>query len=340
MPTRINFLTEKIPDLGETYEICPGILWVRMPLPFRLDHINLWMIEEGDGWTIIDSGINDVQTKRLWEVILNEKLQGKPVSRLICTHAHPDHLGLAGWFNRKYGSQLVITREEWSFGRMFAMGKMRDKKTYRDYFLRVGGNPKEIADYETHINSADKLYTVLPSEFLRIKDGDTVNINGMNWKVIIGLGHSHEHACLYCSELEVLIGGDQILPKITPTIMVHAYEPEANPLLDFFESNSKLRSLPNSVHVLPSHERPFIGLHDRLDQYIKHHNERLDILIDSCHEPLSGIEISRILFPQKLDHHGKFFALGETMAHIRYLENEGQLVRVKRVDKVERYVRV
>ena len=217
---------------------------------------------------------------------------------------------------------------------------MRDKKTYHDFFLRAGVNPGHMQEYEAHIKTADKLYTTLPNDFLRIKDQDKIEIAGLDWRVIIVSGHSHEHVCLYCSDLGVLIAGDQVLPKITPTIMVHAYEPEANPLLDFFESNEKLRKLPNNSRILPSHERPFYGLHDRLDQYIEHHRKRLDIITVVCNKPLSGIQICERLFPQKLDQHSKFFALGETMAHIRYLENSGQLNRVKSQDGVERYISI
>jgi len=338
MAKGIKFLTDHIPELGDVYEISPGILWIRMPLPFRLNHINLWMIEEEDGWTLVDTGINDDRTKELWRIIFNNNLNGKSISRLICTHAHPDHIGLGGWIQREYGAKLVITREEWTFGRMIATGNMKDKKTYYDYFIRVGGNPDEFEDYGSHIMAADKFYSSLPFQFDRLRDGSVITISGMNWNVIVGLGHSQEHACLYCPELDVLIAGDQVLPKITPTIMVHAYEPEANPLSDFLKSNEKLRQLPNTVTVLPSHNRPFIGLHDRLDQYIAHHSERLKLVMKACKKPLSGLEISAILFPQELDIHGKFFALGETMAHIRHLEYEGKLMRRNDENGVERYV--
>jgi len=334
---KIENLTDYIPEPGACYEIAPGILWIRMPLPFQLNHINLWLIEETDGWVLIDSGINDERTKGLWVKIFDNILNGKPITRLICTHAHPDHIGLIGWIQERFGATLLITREEWTFGRMIAEGHMKNERSYYDYLEQLGCKQSDIKEYWSHIESADKFYYSLPYQFNRIRDGSEITIAGKKWKVMIGLGHSHEQACLYCSELNVLIGGDQILPKITPTIMVHANEPEANPLLDFFVSNKRLRILPNSIVVLPSHNSPFVGLHERLDQYVDHHMERLQIIQEACIEPLSGMEVSKILFPQKLDKHGKFFAIGETMAHIKYLEYEGKIMRIKE-NGIERYI--
>ena len=340
MSQKIELVTDHIPEPGDWYEISPGILWIRMPLPFRLNHINLWLIEEVDGWVLVDSGINDDTTKGLWEKIFVKVLNGKPISRLICTHAHPDHIGLGGWIQEKYGTKLLITREEWSFGRMVAAGNMKDKKKYYEYLSLIGCKQSELKNYEAHIATADQLYYDVPFQFERLRDGSQVIIAGKTWKVIVGLGHSQEHACLYCPELEVLIAGDQVLPKITPTIMVQACEPEENPLLDFLESNEKLRDLLDSVVILPSHNAPFTGLNVRLDQYVAHHMERLNVVLEACVRPLSGMEISRFLFPQNLDSHGKFFSIGETMAHIKYLENEGKLLCRRDADGVERYLKI
>ena len=340
MPKKIEVLTDYIPSPGECYEISPGILWIRMPLPFRLNHINLWLIEEKDGWVLVDSGINDQRTRELWERVFVEVLDGKPINRLICTHAHPDHIGLGGWIQKRYKTKLLITREEWAFGRMFASGNMNGGKFYRDYLLRIGCDQSEWDDYEAHIATADQLYYEVPFQFERLRDGSEIEINEKTWRVIVGLGHSQEHACLYCSELEVLIAGDQVLPKITPTIMVQAYEPEANPLFDFLESNKKLRDLPIGVTVLPSHNIPFTGLSVRLDQYISHHMERLDVVLNVCEKPHSCAEISKVLFPQELDSHGKFFSIGETMAHIKYLQYEGRLFCINDKNGVDQYVKV
>ena len=339
MTQTIELLTDYIPKPGECYEISPGILWIRMPLPFRLNHINLWLIEEVDGWVLIDSGINDDSTKAYWQKIFNNVLKGKAITRLICTHAHPDHIGLGGWIQEKYGTKLLITREEWLFGRLVAAGNMKGEKSYYDYLLRIGCKQSELKDYEAHIATADQLYYDVPFQFERLRDGSEVKIAGKSWNVIVGLGHSQEHACLYCPELEVLIAGDQVLPKITPTIMVQACEPEENPLLDFLESNKKLRDLPEFVVVLPSHNVPFTGLNVRLDQYIIHHMERLNVVLEACVKPLSGMEVARFLFPQDLDSHGKFFAVGETMAHIKYLEYEGKLSCTSDGDGIERYIK-
>ena len=334
---KIEFLTDCIPKPGESYEISPGILWIRMPLPFKLNHINLWLIEETDGWILVDSGINDGRTKFLWKKIIDKVLNKKPIKKLICTHAHPDHIGLGGWIKKKYKTNLFMTREEWAFGRMFAAGNMDDKESYYEYFTRLGCDPSEIEEYREHISTADKLYYKVPYDFDRLRDGSKLMIAGNSWEVIVGLGHSHEQACLYCPESNVFITGDQVLPKITPTVMVQAYEPQANPLRDFLESNEKLRRLPENVTVLPSHNLPFKGLHERLDQYLAHHMDRLDVVLNACCKPLSGIEVAKVLFPYDLDMHSKFFAIGETMAHIKYLEYQGKLVRSEDTTGTERY---
>jgi glyoxylase-like metal-dependent hydrolase (beta-lactamase superfamily II) len=337
MAQQIEFFTEYIPEPGEVYEISPGILWIRMPLPFKLNHINLWLLEDDDGWTMVDTGINDDRTKDLWRIILGRVLKGKPLSKLVCTHAHPDHIGLGGWVCDEYGAELFITREEWAFGRVISTGVLKDKKTYDDFFLRLGCDKAHLNEYGEHVMTAEQLYCSVPHRYQRLREGSTIQMGGKSWEVIVGLGHSNEHACLYCADLNVLIAGDQVLPKITPTIMVQANEPEANPLLDFLESNEKLRYLPESVTILPSHNRPFRGLQARLDQYSAHHSERLDVVLGACDEPRSGLEITNILFPQDLDFHGMYFATGEAIAHIRYLENERKLSRTNDVDGIERY---
>ena len=339
MTPEIEFLTDHIPEPTEVYEITPGIQWVRMPLPFRLNHINLWLLEDESGWTMVDTGINDDRTKEIWKSILGSVLNGKPLAKLVCTHAHPDHIGLGGWIHDEYGAELVITREEWTFGRLVSMGGYKTKKNHEDYFLKIGCDEADLPSFGDHIMSADELYCDVPLHYERMRDGSKIEMGGKSWEVIIGLGHSLEHACLYCEELNVMIAGDQVLPKITPTIMVHSNEPEANPLEDFLISNEKLRHLPEDVTILPSHNRPFKGIHRRLDEYISHHEERLEVVLESCDQPRSGIEVSKILFPQDLDFHGKYFASGEAMAHIRYLEVKGKLSRSLGTDGVERYQR-
>jgi len=336
----VEFLTEHVPEPGEVYEVLPGIRWIRMPLPFQLNHINLWMLEEDDGWVLVDTGIRDDRTKEIWRDIFSRLLNGKPLKRLICTHAHPDHIGLGGWLHREYGAELAITREEWTFGRIVSRGPMANTEFYHQYLSRVGVPEDELDEYSRHLVSAEHLYEEVPERYERLRDGHSIDIGGNSWQVIVGLGHAMEHACLYCEELNVLIAGDQVLPKISPTVLVHSHEPYANPLKDFLDSNEKLRRLPSSVIVLPSHNTPFTGLHTRLDQFIEHHDERLEKVREICAEPLSALEVAQKLFPQELDHAGKFFATGEAVSHIRLLEDEGRLKRTEHPDGIDRFQRV
>lgn len=225
-----------------------------MPLPFQLNHINLLLLEDGPRWTLVDTGIFDEITIALWETILEQELQGRPITRVLCTHYHPDHVGMAGWLCEKLDIGLSMTEREWLWGRSWSLDTYSAINDHQSDFLHTTGYPPDLLA-ATHRDSPQyhTLVSPIPRAFTRLRDGGAVTIGDRTWEIVVGTGHAPENACLFCGELDLLISGDQVLPKITPTVGVEINEPNANPLADFLDSIKKLRR----IDILPSHNAPF-----------------------------------------------------------------------------------
>lgn len=332
------------PAPGTTIEVAPGVHWLRMPLPFALDHINLWLLEEAGGWTIVDTGMNLPETQDHWRNLFSGVMQQRPVNRLVVTHFHPDHMGLAGWLTEECGTELWTTRTEWLMARMLCLDVEGAAHATNLEFLKSHGLAERwLAEMRGWGNSYSKRVRMPPAHFNRLCDGDELEMGGRVWRIIVGTGHAPEHACLYCPELEVLISGDQILPKISPNIAVWGSEPDADPLADYLGSLDRFRRLPVATLVLPSHNYPFTGLHTRLDQLAHHHEERLDRLLGAFGDlggtdaALTAADLIPVLFRRELDVHQMSFAMGESVAHLAYLSGTGRLVRETGADGLERY---
>jgi glyoxylase-like metal-dependent hydrolase (beta-lactamase superfamily II) len=328
----INYVYEAAPTLGKTIEVAPGVHWLRMPLPFKLDHINLWLLEDndedGDGWTIVDTGINLAEVRDAWKIILSDRItELKPLKRVVVTHFHPDHFGLAGWLIQKFSATLWMPREEWAQAQILSMEtNANSRDSFSLFYHAAGFNKGMLKKAKERPGRYSKLISCAPASFIRIVDGQEISINGLKWRTIIGAGHSPEHACLYSPELDVLISGDQVLPKITPNISVWPQEPKANPLEFFLTSLEKLRGLGSDTLVLPSHKLPFRGLDKRIDELQSHHFERLDEIVNICSQRSNGVEVMHQLFQRELDDHQMFFAIGETLAHLNYLVERGKIL--------------
>jgi glyoxylase-like metal-dependent hydrolase (beta-lactamase superfamily II) len=328
------------PAGGETLEIAPGVHWLRMPLPFALDHINLWLLEDGPGWTLVDCGIGDDTTRSLWDRIFGGSIAGRPVSRLIVTHHHPDHAGLAAWLMERTGAEFWMAQAEY-----LAAHAMRDGSAGYGFdnviamFTRNGVAGERLALLQQRRSNYRNRVPGFPSSYRRLMEGQTHRIGGRHWRVIMGYGHAPEHAALYCEESGVLISGDMVLPKISTNVSVWANEPEGNPLALFLGSIERYAELPAKTLILPSHGLPFRGLRDRVAQLQEHHRLRLGELQEDCQTPKAAADVLGTLFRRNLDAHQLFFAMGEAMAHLHFLYHEGRLARSVAADGVIRYTR-
>ena len=327
-------LAQWSPEPGTLHEIADGVHWLRMPMPFSLDHINLWVLDGGDdGWTLVDTSIPASSCKDVWRKVLQGLLAEKPVTRLICTHYHPDHIGLAGWLAKKTGAEFVMTRTEYLTARML-MSDQRDEPPVEALrFAEKAGYSDALLDKMRRDGwgrFAQSMYP-LPDSFTRIADGDELRIGARTWRIVTGSGHTPEHACLVDDAGKLMISGDQVLPRITSNISVHQTEPLANPLGDWLDSIQKLRSLPDDLLVLPAHGFPFRGLHERLRQLEEDHLHKLEMLRRFLGEkPRQALETFDVLFGRTISEGETGMAMGEAIAHLRWLEDRNQAVRAER----------
>ncbi len=320
------------PAPGAAHEVAPGVLWLRMPLPMTLNHINLWAVADGDGWAIVDSGMQTPDTLAAWQMLLavDGALGGKPVTRVIATHMHPDHMGMAGWLTRKFDARLWMTREEYLMCRTLTADTGREAPDDAIRFFRRCGWSDEALDlYRARFGGFGKYIHPLPDSMRRIVDGERFMIGANEWRVLVGRGHSPEHACLVCDALGVMISGDQVLPRISSNVSVHPTEPDADPLAEWLASIARLRSsLPDSLLVLPAHGEPFRGLHARLDRLAAGHARGLQRLKRSLSEPKRVVDLFGALFARPIDAKSGLLGLatGEGVAHLNYLARRGEVV--------------
>jgi glyoxylase-like metal-dependent hydrolase (beta-lactamase superfamily II) len=335
----LQYLPVELPAPGGSTEVAPGIHWVRMPLPYALDHINLWLLEDGGEWVIVDSGLGNAATRALWDSVFAARLGGRRVSRLILTHYHPDHAGNAGWLTERFGVPMLMSQAEFLTAhaqRDAAAGTGRDNVVamYRRNGLAPELCEKLLGGGNNYLRGVPEF----PVTYERLLEGDEVTIGGTAWRVIMGYGHAPEHAALYCEARGVLISGDMVLPRISTNVSVQSSQPEGNPLKLFLDSTARYAKLPADTLVLPSHGKPFRGLRRRAEQLAEHHRLRLAELREACDTPKTAADVLTTLFRRPLDTHQTFFAMGEAMAHLHYLYAEKRLQRVE-ADNIVRYVR-
>ena len=318
------------PEAGEVMEVARGIYWLRMPLPFSLAWINLWLIDEGDGWTLVDTGMPTDEGKAAWRTILADKMDGRPLKRMIVTHMHPDHVGNAGWLHRKTGAALWISRLEYVTCRMLCADTGREApQAAIEFYTRAGWPETALQSYRERFGRFGMGVSTMPDSFHRLSHGDGFEMGGETWQVITGNGHSPEHSCLYCPALNVLISGDQLLPRISSNVSVHPTEPEADPLTDWMDSCARLKqAVPADVLVLPAHNEPFTGAHDRLQGLIDGHEKALVRLKKRLgEEPRRVVDVFPAIFGRKIGDDLIGLATGEALAHLNCLIGRGEVVR-------------
>ena len=334
---------DALPGAGESLEVAPGVRWVRMQLPFALDHINLWLLRdqlEGDdgtvvqGWTIVDCGVANDATRAAWERVFANELDGLPVLRVIVTHMHPDHIGLAQWLTERWNARLWISATDYNVARLASSSNApvggRDTAAFMARHGLVDTATQAQIAGRTHYYS--DLVPKVPPSYRRLLDGGAIRIGSeaarIDWTCLAGYGHAPEHMSLHGGALGVLISGDMVLPRISTNVSVFDLEPEGNPLRLYIDSIRRLRELPADTLVLPSHGRPFRGLRTRIDQLVAHHEARFADVLDACAEaPQSAADLLQVLFKRKLDLHQTTFAMGESIAHLHALWFDGKLTR-------------
>lgn len=342
---------KELPAQGAVTAVAKDVYWIRMPLPFALDHINLWLLRDNidgqDGWTVVDCGIDKTEVRDIWQNVFDDCLQGLPILRVIVTHMHPDHVGLAHWLCKQWQAPLWMSMTDYAMARLWTGAAVKDT-------IATGSGPTGdgaaqhfathgLIDPEAHeqIKARHDYYAKLvpdvPRSFRRLMHGEQIKIGNRNWQLIVGFGHAPEHMSLWCPDLEVLISGDMVLPRISTNVSVFDFEPEANPLPLYLQSLKNYQHLPDDTLVLPSHGRPFKGLHKRIKQQDQHHAERLAEVLSACEKPMSAFDLLPILFKRKLDMHQLSFAMGESIAHLHALYFDGKLKRTQGKDGVYRF---
>lgn len=342
-------LGDALPPEGSAIEVAPGVKWIRMGLPFALDHINLWLLRDRqpdvggtmvEGWTVVDCCIDSPGTRAQWEQVFASSLEGLPILRVIVTHMHPDHIGLAHWLCERCNVRLWISATDYQVARTAVYDRNGfGGEAGADFYILHGMQDEAFLQHvRGRASYFPTLVPALPPRFRRLMDGDIIEIGGHNWQCISGYGHAPEHIALYSEELSALLSGDMVLPRISTNVSVHASEPESNPLRLFLTSLLRYLALPPDTLVLPSHGKPFQGLHERIQQLQNHHRDRLDEILAAAQQgSLSAFDVLPIMFKRKLDAHQMTFAMGEALAHLHWLWLAGQLQRVLDAGGVHRF---
>jgi glyoxylase-like metal-dependent hydrolase (beta-lactamase superfamily II) len=319
------------PEPGAATEVAPGLFWMRLALPFRLDHVNIYLLEDGPGWTVVDTGLGDAATEALWRALLDGRLRGRPVRRVIATHFHPDHAGMAGWLCERTGAELFMSQTDYLTSLVIQLQPdMLRSEPYVSFYRDHGLSAEVTAELLSGGHRYLRMMTGLPRTFRRLVAGETLEIGGRRWQVLTAGGHAPEQVMLSCPADRLLLAADQIMVRISPNISVQAMDPQGDPLGIYIRSLEALKAgIAAETLVLPGHHQPFIGLHRRADELLAHHVARCDAILDACaRHALTAAELIPVVFGRTIeDPHQVGFAFSEALAHINYLERAGALVQ-------------
>lgn len=323
------------PGPGEAIEVADGVLWMRLPLPLKLDHVNVYALREAEGWIVIDTGMASRKSKAIWQALLDGPLEGRPIHRVLVTHYHPDHIGLAGWMQDSWGAELMTARTAWLLARMLVLDEHAvPSNLAMEQFTRAGMSAEDRAAraVERPFNFAD-VVAPLNGPFTRVSDGQSLALGGRTWRVRFGQGHAPDHITLWEQGGDLVIGGDQMLGTISPVLGVYPSEPDADPVAEFLESCAILGNLAAPSHlVLPGHKLPFTGLPDRLAALISDQEETLARLEAALEPPRTAVDCFDLLFRNRIDAGNYGLALSESLACLNFLLHRGRVTRRVRSD--------
>ncbi len=336
----LRFPFAEPPAPGAVTEAAPGLLWMRLPLPYRLDHVNIYLLADEGGWAVLDTGLGTEACRAGWDAVLTGPLAGERLTRMIVTHYHPDHVGLAGWLGGRCNLPLSMPRPEYlySLALQYAPGDL-GADMHRPFFLRHGLPPEIIELVLSRGHEYLRRTTGVPTTYHRLQQGDVLTIGARRFRVLTGGGHALEQAMLYCPEDELFLAADQVIARISPNVSVHAMEPDLDALGIYLRSLHSLReTVGPEVLVLPGHGLPFHGLHARIDALTAHHVERCGVIGRACQRrALSVAELLPSVFDRKLDEHQTGFAFGEVLAHVNYMLGKGELGCMTGAGGVDRF---
>ena len=335
IPSSLHYpLGERVPAPGQALTVAPGVRWLRLGLPFALDHINLWLLKDTEGWTLVDCGIDSPQSRDTWLQLEAQVLQGQPVRRIVVTHMHPDHVGLAHWLCERWQAPLWMNAEEYrTAAQAIEPEHHLGGPASIEFFRQHGWTPAQIEVLQRRPYEFNTMVPRLPALHQTLSEGQRLHTLGddgqpAEWICLKGLGHSPEHMALHQARDRVLISGDMLLPSISTNISVWPSQPDADPLRGFLDALAAMQSLPDDTLVLPSHGRPFIGAALRIRQLQDHHAGRLQRLLEHCTlAPRTASEVLEVLFERELNDQQMSFATGEAIAHLNHLWLGGQLRR-------------
>ncbi|MGB7102769.1 MAG: MBL fold metallo-hydrolase [Xanthobacteraceae bacterium] len=338
-PPQLIFPHPAPPASGSAIEIAPGILWARLALPFLLDHVNIYFIDDGDGWAVIDTGLGDEATKLAWPRLLDGPLRKRPLTRIIATHFHPDHVGAAGFLLKQFDVPLYMAATEYlqSLNIHLDPGAL-EAAHYRRFYTEHGLDETTTQRVVTSGHAYLKLTSGLPPTYHRVVGGDTLRIGNREFEVLTGAGHSPEEIMMFSRAEKLFFAADQVLAKISPNVSVIAVDPEGDPLGYYLRSLNALRGdIPEDVLVLPGHNLPFYGLHTRVAELLDHHQGRCDRILQACRAaPKSAAELVPSVFTRRLDPHQMGFAFSEVLAHVNYMLRQGTLKPIATGDDILR----
>ncbi|MFV0473110.1 MAG: MBL fold metallo-hydrolase [Pikeienuella sp.] len=331
---------EDVPAPGEAIEVAERVLWLRLPLPMKLDHVNVYALDDGDGWTILDTGFQTDRTKAIWADLMNGPLAAKPVRRVVASHHHPDHIGLAGWFQEQHGASLWTTRTSWLFARMLTLDHQDQVTEPALLHMKRAGADEARLEWQRRREPMNfsRVVAPMPLGYRRIRDGERIQMGGRAWRIFTGDGHAPEQATFWSADNELVLSADQILPRISPNVGVFATEPEADPLGEWLASCKKFQPFAREGHTaLPGHNRPFTGLPKRLGQLIDNHHGVIRRLARFLDQPRTAIECFDTIYKRPIRDDEFGLAMVEAIAHLNHMRATGEAERTLDGDGAYRF---